>query len=326
MDYSTLRRLLRLLLRLRADWLTSLLMCQRPTVVPNMTTCFHGGQNPTVYPGCRERYVLIASAALWLGKWNARTSLKKRSWKPRLLSRKNYNVKFQGAAPALLYRKNIYPPAPITVSAHRLCRDSGGPGCGAGCRVRPLLGWGSLFLLHGLCFPLMMSPLSELPVDLHHSSVLIKPPFMEAKQGKKVGKTEKGEERMAVMEAWRGRGDGRDKIEQEADMVKGRQRTGGLWWRRGHLRFLQSGVKRMTARKSKEQKNYWVEVKQFKVEGKKWEVWLLPSRLLICWSKIIHQVNRSSCLSLVSMLLDQTHAAEIQRASSGSVFFFPPLH
>ena len=50
------------------------------------------------------------------------------------------------------------------------------------------LSWGSLFLFHGLCFPLMMGPLSVLPVDLHHSGLLIKPPFTKPKQGTKEGK------------------------------------------------------------------------------------------------------------------------------------------
>ncbi|KAK5854902.1 hypothetical protein PBY51_005053 [Eleginops maclovinus] len=77
-----------------------------------------------------------------------------------------------------------------------------------------LFGRGSLFLFHGLCFPLMMGPLSVLPVDLHHSGLLIKPPFTNPKQGNKEGKREKGE-RKAVMEVWKGKGDGKEKCSEE---------------------------------------------------------------------------------------------------------------
>lgn len=99
------------------------------------------------------------------------------------------------------------PGAHTHTHTHTACRARGGCCCGGvRCRVGPLLGRGSLFLFHGLCFPLMMGPLSVLPVDLHHSGLLIKPPFTKPKRGNKEGKREKGE-RKAVMEVWKGKGD-----------------------------------------------------------------------------------------------------------------------
>ena len=65
----------------------------------------------------------------------------------------------------------------------------------------------------------MMGPLSVLPVDLHHSGLLIKPPFTKAKQGKKEGKREKGE-RKAVMEVWKGKGDGMDVFSEKQRALK----------------------------------------------------------------------------------------------------------
>lgn len=91
----------------------------------------------------------------------------------------------------------------------------------------PLLGRGSLFLFHGLCFPQMMGPLSVLPVDLHHSGLLIKPPFTKPKQGNKEGKREKGE-RKAVMEVWKGKGDRKEEMQCEAERVKGSEERVGM--------------------------------------------------------------------------------------------------
>lgn len=82
----------------------------------------------------------------------------------------------------------------------------------------PLLGRGSLFLFHGLCFPLMMGPLSVLPVDLHHSGLLIKPPFTKPKQGNKEGKREKGSDGSVERQRrWQG------EMQRAAERVKGRE-------------------------------------------------------------------------------------------------------
>ena len=57
----------------------------------------------------------------------------------------------------------------------------------------------------------MMGPLSVLPTDLHHSGLLIKPPFTKPKQGKKEGEKgweygkAKGMERQLVVERVKGR-------------------------------------------------------------------------------------------------------------------------
>ncbi len=87
----------------------------------------------------------------------------------------------------------------------------------------PLLGRGSLFLFHGFCFPQMMGPLSVLPVDLHHSGLLIKPPFTKPKQGNKEGKREK-RERKAVMEVWKGKGDRMEKCSGKQRGLKARKK------------------------------------------------------------------------------------------------------
>lgn len=92
---------------------------------------------------------------------------------------------------------------------------------------------GSLFLIHGLCFPLMMGPLSVFPVDQHHSGLLIKPSFTKPKQGNKEGKREKGERR-ALMEVWKGKGDWTEKREELKAGMK-RVVTEG--------RFLETGLK-----------------------------------------------------------------------------------
>lgn len=126
--------------------------------------------------------------------------------------------KSQRAAPACLYRHEHTHFFPL--HTHTACRASGGCCCGGvRCRVGPLLGRGALFLFHGLCFLLMMGPLSVLPVDLHHSGLLIKPPFTKPKQGSREGKREKGE-RKAVIEVWKGKGDGKKKCRENTRGLK----------------------------------------------------------------------------------------------------------
>lgn len=73
-------------------------------------------------------------------------------------------------------------------------------------------------------FPLMMGPLSVLPVDLRHSGLLIKPSFTKPKQGNKEGKREKGE-RKAMMEARKGEGDRKAKCgEKQRGLKAGKNR------------------------------------------------------------------------------------------------------
>lgn len=81
-------------------------------------------------------------------------------------------------------------------------------------RAGPLLGWRSLFYFHGLCFPLMMGPLSVLPVDLHYSDLVIKHAFTKPKQEKEEG--ERGEKR----QWWKGKGDGKAKFREEQRGLK----------------------------------------------------------------------------------------------------------
>lgn len=86
-----------------------------------------------------------------------------------------------------------------------------------------------MFLFHGLCFPVMMGPLSVLPVDLHHSGLLIKPSFTKPKQGNKEGEREKGE-RKALMGVWKGKGDRKERCsEQQRGLKAGKK---GLLWKR----------------------------------------------------------------------------------------------
>ena len=147
---------------------------------------------------------------------------------------------------------------------HTACRARGGCCCGGvRCRVGPLLGRGSLFLFHGLCFPLMMGPLSVLPVDLHHSGPLIKPPFTKPKRGNKEGKREKGE-RKAVMEVWKGKGDRKGKKQREAERVKGRKE-----WRR---EFWKAGFQELEFGKGKNRRITGLEWSISKSMKKKWEL------------------------------------------------------
>lgn len=86
-----------------------------------------------------------------------------------------------------------------------------------------------MFLFHGLCFPLMMGPLSVLPLDLHHSGLLIKPSFTKPKQGNKEGKREKGE-RKALMGVWKGKGDRKERCSEKQRGLKAGKK--GLLWKR----------------------------------------------------------------------------------------------
>lgn len=170
--------------------------------------------------------------------------------------------KSQGAAPACLYRQEhtrFFPQ-----HTHTACRASGGCCCGGmRCRVGPLLGRGSLFLFHGLCFPLMMGPLSVLPVDLHHSGLLIKPPFTKPKQGNKEGKREKGEKgsdgSVERQRRWEG------ETQREAERVKGRKERvcdgrgcSGRLSKTGEI--FRSWTEKPSELEKKEQKNNWIGV------------------------------------------------------------------
>lgn len=104
-------------------------------------------------------------------------------WKPSHLGSTSVMQTSQGAAPAFLYRQVFF----VQTHTYPHTQHAGPVEAVAEVQSGAHLGWESLFLFHGLCFPLMMGPIVHASSGPAPFRSVDKAPFHKTKAGEEGG-------------------------------------------------------------------------------------------------------------------------------------------